>query len=400
VSRHFVAFYGFLKKCQDEFFYPKKGNTVNSYRLVYNFIMKIASFETYSNRTISFVRLRTDEGVEGWGQMSPYNADISTAVFHRQVAPHVLGKDPQDLETLLDCIIEDEYKFPGSYLCRALCGLDTAVWDLRGKIAGKPVSQLIGGSACSFPVYGSSMRRDITPQAEAERLASLRELYGYQAFKIRVGKVNGHDQDEWPGRTEALLAQVRQAVGPAVRLLADGNGCFTPQRAIQVGRLMEDLDYVHFEEPCPYWELEWTAEVAVALQIDIAGGEQDWDINQWKRIIRQHAVDIVQPDIGYIGGLSRALRVAKMAEEAGRWCVPHSANLSLITVFTLHMMTAIPNAGPYVEYSIEPTPWAENLFQPALEVQHGSVTIPPGPGWGVEINPDWLKKAESMLSTL
>ncbi len=400
MSRHFVAFYGFLKKCQDEFFYPKKGNTVNSYRLVYNFIMKIASFETYSNRTISFVRLRTDEGVEGWGQMSPYNADISTAVFHRQVAPHVLGKDPQDLETLLDCIIEDEYKFPGSYLCRALCGLDTAVWDLRGKIAGKPVSQLIGGSACSFPVYGSSMRRDITPQAEAERLASLRELYGYQAFKIRVGKVNGHDQDEWPGRTEALLAQVRQAVGPAVRLLADGNGCFTPQRAIQVGRLMEDLDYVHFEEPCPYWELEWTAEVAVALQIDIAGGEQDWDINQWKRIIRQHAVDIVQPDIGYIGGLSRALRVAKMAEEAGRWCVPHSANLSLITVFTLHMMTAIPNAGPYVEYSIEPTPWAENLFQPALEVQHGSVTIPPGPGWGVEINPDWLKKAESMLSTL
>lgn len=361
--------------------------------------MKITSLETYHNRTLSFVRLRTEDGAEGWGQMSPYNADISTAVFHRQVAPYALGTDPQDLETLLDRIIEDEYKFPGSYLCRALCGLDTAVWDLRGKVAGKPVSQLLGGKLQSFAVYGSSMRRDITPQAEAERLASLKAQFGYQAFKIRVGKVNGHDQDEWPGRTEALLSQVRQAVGENVRLLADGNSCYSPPRAIQVGRLMEELGYVHFEEPCPYWELEWTAEVAAALEIDVAGGEQDWDMSQWKRILRQHAVDIVQPDIGYLGGLSRALRVAKMADEVGRLCVPHSANLSLITVFTLHMMAAIPNAGPYVEYSIEPTPWAENLFQPALEVHSGSATIPTAPGWGVELNQDWLLSAEHLITS-
>ncbi len=356
--------------------------------------MKIISLETYSNRTLSFVRLRTDEGAEGWGQMAPFNADISTAVFHRQVAPHALGAEQQDLEVLLERIIEDEYKFPGSYVCRALCGLDTAVWDLRGKISGKNVCELLGGKTRAFPVYGSSMRRDITPQDEAQRLARLKEQFGYQAFKVRVGKVNGHDQDEWPGRTESLLAEVRQAVGEKVRLLADGNSCFTPGRAIQVGHLMEELGYVHFEEPCPYWELEWTAQVAEALTMDVAGGEQDWDLNQWQRILRLNAVDVVQPDIGYIGGLNRALKVAKMAEKAGKLCVPHSANLSFMTVFTLHMMGVIPNAGPYIEFSIEDTPWTNDLYYPALEVRSGSVEIPSAPGWGVEINPDWLAKAE------
>ena len=151
--------------------------------------MKIVSLETFSTRNLSFVRLVTDDGVEGWGQTAPFNADITAQVFHRQVAPHALGADPDDLEDLLDRIIEAEYKFPGSYVCRAMCGLDTAVWDLRGKLAGKSVCALLGGQPRPFIVYGSSMRRDITPQDEAARLAALRDRYGFQAFKIRIGKV-------------------------------------------------------------------------------------------------------------------------------------------------------------------------------------------------------------------
>jgi len=360
--------------------------------------MKITSLETYHNQTLSFVRLQTDDGAEGWGQMSPYNADISTTVFHRQVAPHALGKDPADLENLLPKILEAEYKFPGSYVCRAMCGLDTAVWDLHGRMAGKSVCELLGGVPRPFPVYGSSMRRDITPQDEAKRLAELKEQYGYSAFKVRVGKVNGHDEDEWQGRTEALIPAVRAAVGEEIRLLADGNSCYTPGRAIEVGRLMEEQGYVHFEEPCPYWELEWTAEVTAALEMPVAGGEQDYDLNQWKRIVGMHAVDIVQPDIGYIGGLSRALQVAEMAHQAGRLCVPHSANLSWITVFTLHMMGTISNAGQYVEFSIENPAWEKDLFSPALEVRDGKVAIPAGPGWGVTLNPNWLKGAEYGVS--
>jgi L-alanine-DL-glutamate epimerase-like enolase superfamily enzyme len=243
------------------------------------------------------------------------------------------------------------------------------------------------------------MSREITPEAEAARLAELRGRYGYRAFKVRVGKVCGHDEDQWPGRTEALIPAVRKAIGEDAALLADGNSCYTPARAIEVGRLLEQYHVGHFEEPCPYWELEWTAEVAAALDVPVAGGEQDYDLNQWNRILKLRAVDIVQPDIAYIGGLSRALRVAAMAKEAGLICVPHSANLSLITVFSLHMMGALPNAGPHVEFTIEQGPWWEGLYRPALEVRDGKVEIPAGPGWGVELNPAWLEKAEYQKSS-
>lgn len=360
--------------------------------------MKIQRLETFTDRNISLVRLTADDGAQGWGQMSTFNADISAQVFHRQVAPHALGADPLALDPLLGHILEAEYKFPGSYVCRALCGLDTAAWDLRGKLEGQSVCALLGGTPRPFPVYGSSMSREITPQDEAARLADLRERFGYRAFKVRVGKVCGHDEDQWPGRSEALIPAVRKAIGPGTVLLADGNSCYTPAKAIQVGRMLEQYGVGHFEEPCPYWELEWTAEVAAALDVPVAGGEQDYDLSQWRRIVRMRAVDIVQPDIGYIGGLSRALRVAKMAQEAGLVCVPHSANLALVVVFSLHMMGAIPNAGPHVEFTIEQGHWWEGLYQPALVVKDGKVDIPAGPGWGVEINPEWLGKAEYQCS--
>jgi L-alanine-DL-glutamate epimerase-like enolase superfamily enzyme len=362
--------------------------------------MKIQSLETFSNQNVCFVRLRTDDGAEGWGQTSTFNADITAMVFHRQVAPHALGTDPQALDGLLDRIIEEEYKFPGTYVCRALCGLDTAVWDLRAKLDGKSVCAYLGGTPRPFPVYASSMRRDITPQEEAERLVRLQEELGFRAFKVRVGKKTGHDQDQWPGRTEALIPAVRQALGKQAVILADGNSGFTPRRAIEVGRLLEEYKFGHFEEPCPYWEIEWTAEVAAVLQIPVAGGEQDWDLTHWRRIINLRAVDIVQPDIGYVGGLSRALRVARMAQDAGLPCVPHSANRGMVLVFSLHMMGALDYAGPHVEYGIENPSWQEGLYSPALEVVDGKIAIPDVPGWGVTINPDWLAQADYQKSEL
>jgi L-alanine-DL-glutamate epimerase-like enolase superfamily enzyme len=362
--------------------------------------MKIASIETFTREHLSMVRVRTDDGAEGWGQISPYNADISAMVMHRQIAPHALGADALDMDALVDRCLEATYKFPGSYVCRALTGLDTALWDLRGKLEGQSVCSLLGGAPGPFPVYGSSMRRDIIPEDEAERLVRLRDSYGFRAFKVRIGKVCGHDEDEWPGRTEALIPAVRRALGEDVTLLVDANSCYTPRKAIEVGQMLFEYGVGHLEEPCPYWRLEWTAEVTRALRVPVAGGEQDYDLQQWQRMVSMPAVDIVQPDICYIGGLTRALRVARMAECMGLSCVPHSANLSMVTVFTLHMMGAIPNAGPHIEFSIEPTPWTHDLYSPALIVRDGQVEIPDRPGWGVEISPSWLAGAAHQISEL
>ncbi|HAK97484.1 MAG TPA: mandelate racemase [Planctomycetes bacterium] len=356
--------------------------------------LAITSVETYTGgANLSFARVTADDGSEGWGQLSPFDADVSATILHRKIAPHVLGRDPADFEAIADRCIEANYKYPWSFVCRALCGVDTALWDLLARRAGKSVCALLGGAPRPIPVYGSSMSRTISPRDEGARMAALRDSAGFRAFKVRVGKVNGHDEDERPGRTEALIPEVRRAVGDGTGLLADGNSCYTPRRAIEVGRLLEAHGGIHFEEPCPYWELEWTAEVAAALAVPIAGGEQDNDLAQWRRMLALHAVDIAQPDVCYVGGLTRALRVAMLAADAGKLCVPHSANLSWVTVFTLHLAGVIPNAGPFVEFTIEDNAWTRNLYRPALAVENGCVAIPEGPGWGVTLDPAWLAAA-------
>ncbi len=173
--------------------------------------MKIDKLETWTRRDVSIVRVTTDDGATGFGQISPFTADISAQVFHRQVAPVALGADVADLESLSDRVIEATYKFPGSYVCRALCGLDTALWDLRGKLEGKSVCQLLGGTREYLTPYGSSMRRDITPEDEAARLAGLREKYGFKAQDSHRQGMRPR-QDQWPAVTDALLPAVRRAV--------------------------------------------------------------------------------------------------------------------------------------------------------------------------------------------
>ena len=131
--------------------------------------MIIVKLETFSNEFVGFVRVTADTGDQGWGQVSTYNADITAEIFHRQVARHAVGTDAIDFAPTLDLINEKEHKFPGSYLRRAMTGLDTALWDLRGKLEGKPVVSLLGGKPGRLRAYASSMKRDITPEDEARR---------------------------------------------------------------------------------------------------------------------------------------------------------------------------------------------------------------------------------------
>ncbi|AGI67602.1 putative mandelate racemase / muconate lactonizing enzyme family protein [Octadecabacter antarcticus 307] len=359
--------------------------------------LKISQIETFCTPLIGFVRVTAEDGSTGWGQVSTYNSDLTCEILHRQVAPWALERGMDALEAVIAEIPLREHKFPGTYIRRAMAGLDTAVWDWRGKVAGKPVTELLGGSTGSIRAYASSMRRDITPEDEAARLMALRDTYGFDAFKVRVGAECGQDRDEWPGRTEDIIPTIRNALGAKEALLVDGNSGFSPARAIKVGRMLEDNGYEHFEEPCPYWELEQTAEVTRELTIDVAGGEQDWDLQHWKRMIALRAVDIIQPDILYLGGMGLSMNVAHMGQEAGLPCTPHCANLSLVTLFTMHLLRAIPNAGRYLEFSIEGDdyyPWQRDLFlDNPYTITDGKALVSDEPGWGVEINPEWLAKS-------
>ena len=363
---------------------------------------RITRIETFATPLIGFVRVTAEDGAQGWGQVSTYNSDITCQILHRQVAPWALGRGADALEDVIAEIPLREHKYPGTYLCRAMAGLDTAVWDLRGKAVGLPVAALLGGTPGPIRAYASSMRRDITPEAETARLIALRDAHGFDAFKVRVGAECGQDRDEWPGRTEAIIPAMRRSLGADAALLVDGNSGFSPGRAIAVGHLLQDHGYEHFEEPCPYWELEQTAEVAAALSMAVAGGEQDWDLQNWRRMITLGSVDIVQPDVLYVGGMIRAMQVARMGHAAGLPCTPHAANLSMVTIFTMHLLRAVPNPGRYLELSIEGDdyyPWQRDLFvNDPYRVQNGHVTVTDAPGWGVEINPEWLARSAYLVS--
>jgi len=327
--------------------------------------------------------------------------------LHRQIAPHALGESALDIDSLVARIPELEHKFPGSYLRRALAGLDTALWDWRGRLESLPVCRLIGGEPGRLRVYASSMRRDISGEREVARLLKLRDEFGFDAFKFRIAAECGHDVDEWRGRSEDVVKRMAAAFDDGVALLADANSGYTPAKAIEVGKFLHEHRVSHFEEPCPYWELHQTREVTQALAglaIDVTGGEQDCELPTWRRIVDEHVVDIVQPDICYVGGLTRALQVAGVAQARGLPCTPHCANLSLVTLFTMHFLRAINNAGKYLEFSIEDAgyyPWQENLFvESPYTVTDGCVTVTDAPGWGADINPDWLAAADYRKSEL
>ncbi|MBD1204161.1 MAG: mandelate racemase/muconate lactonizing enzyme family protein [Rhodobacteraceae bacterium] len=366
--------------------------------------MRITRLETFGNEFLAFVRVTTEDGLTGWGQVSTYNADITTEVFHRQIAPHALGTDAENLADTLALIGEREHKYPGSYLRRAMAGLDTAIWDLLGKRAGQPVVALLGGTPGPLRAYASSMKRDITPADEAARFVRLRDEKGFTAFKWRVGRECGRDLDEWPGRTEEVIPTVARALGDGIDKLVDANSCYSPARAIEVGKRLQDNGIGHFEEPCPYWEYDQTAEVRAALDLDVTGGEQDCEFATWAHMIARQSVDILQPDVMYMGGITRTLEVARMGAAAGLPITPHAANLSLVTMCTMHLLKALPNAGRYLEFSIEGPdyyPWQEGLFLgDPYRVVDGHVTVPDAPGWGVEINPDWLAGAQWRESAL
>jgi len=361
--------------------------------------MIIDRIETLVRGELAVVRVTTRDGDVGIGQAAPYEAAITAHVLHELVAPRFLGRNAWDAEALVDEALRVSYKFPSSFILRAIAGIETALWDLQARRAGQPVWRLLGGAARdSVPVYASSMIRSISPEEEADRIAALADEFGYRAAKIRVGEAMGRDVDAAPGRTEHIIPRMREVLGDDFLLSADANGGYTAGAAIRVGRLLEEHGYFHFEEPCPFPQLDETAAVADALDIPVSGGEQDTSLPQFHRMVSRRAVDIVQPDICYIGGVSRARKVAVLAEAAGIACTPHCANASLLQVFTLHLAIAMPACIHAQEWSIERTPWTDGVFSPMPQVVDGEVAAPEEPGWGIELDPGFEPAAEVRVS--
>jgi L-alanine-DL-glutamate epimerase-like enolase superfamily enzyme len=361
----------------------------------------IAGMELLKSGRNFIVRVRTRDGAEGLSVPNAMHMIHTYPIFLNRVAPFFAGKDARRLEDLLWELYrhDDNYKYQGLALWVCVAAAEFAVLDLLGKLTGKSVGDLLGGvKRREIAVYRASGTRGNTPEEEIADLKRIVAESGAKALKFRVGGRMSKNADSLPGRTERLIPMVREAFGPGMTIYADSNSSYDAKEAIRVGRLMEQYNYGFFEEPCRFDDLEATRAVADALAIPVAGGEQEFSEAGFRWMIAHRAVDIVQPDLHYHGGFIRSLRVARMAHAAGLLCTPHMSGSGLGYLDAAHFTSILDNPVPFTEFKGD-TDVPVTSPTSSLRCEWGIVRVPSGPGFGVTIDPGFVREARRVTTS-
>ena len=343
--------------------------------------------------TYPFVRIYTDEGIVGIGECFRRQPQVTKTVIDDVLQPILIGSDPLDTEIRWQDMARAGWgvELGGAIFC-AMAGLDIAMWDIKGKALGMPIWKLLGGKVRdSIRMYASSMRRDLTPVEEAHRAVSFAEQ-GYSAYKLHSavpGKI-----DDPADETVETVREVRAAVGDDIEILVDVNGAYSAHHAIEIGKKLEALGVFHFEEPRYFTDLEGLAQVADALTIPIASGEMIFHHAQYRDLILRGRVDIIQPDIVKVPGFTEMQRISALAAAFNKPITVHNIQPTISTVAHLHFCAATPHAAYAQEYNIEPISIRDEwpVLKTPLEVKGGYMEVPNGPGLGVELDDDVVKK--------
>jgi L-alanine-DL-glutamate epimerase-like enolase superfamily enzyme len=304
-------------------------------------------------------------------------------------------QDARRLESLLwDAYrFNSNYKLQGLALWTSVAAMEMALLELMAQTAERPVADFFGGAKRrDIPVYYASGNRGNRPEAEVDYLRKLVAGSGVRALKFRLGGRMNRNADSLPGRTEALIPLVRKAFGDNMTLYADANSSYDVREATHIGRIMQEHRYAFYEEPCPFDWLWETKEVADALTMPVAGGEQEYSMRRWQWAIEHRGVDIVQPDLHYGGGFIRATQVARMAAAAGMTVVPHMSGGGLGFLDVVHFASFTPNIGPFMEFKGNADLPVECPTS-SLRCEKGVVRCPSGHGFGVRLDAAFVKKA-------
>ena len=330
-----------------------------------------------------FVHVRSKDGAEGVSLTN--GRRYLSSILQELVIPFFLGKDARKLESELLFELyryRSNYKLQGLALWSAQAWVEFALLDMLGRACGKSIGDLLGGTLRDeIDFYVASGRRDSSPEEEVEYLQSLVDETGAKAVKFRLGGRMSRNLDASPGRSEALIPLARKGLGDAIDLHGDANSSYDPEHALPIGRLLEDVGAVYFEEPCPFDHLEDTKVVADSLSLPVSGGEQEYSERRFRWMIANRGVDIVQPDLHYYGGMIRSARVANMAELAH---MPTTVHISggFGFVYMLHFASRTKDIGRYQEYKRNIERYAD-WFDPALSIRDGKLAVPTGPGVGI-----------------
>jgi L-alanine-DL-glutamate epimerase-like enolase superfamily enzyme len=354
--------------------------------------VKIASIDLLQSGKTYFVRTRSTDGAEGVIQTKDME-DFISILLHR-VAPQFVGKDARDLESLVDAAYIANYKLSGQALWCPIAYVEQSLFDMLGKTAKKQAAVLMGGVLRKeIPVYLSGSGRDTTAEEEVDVYVKGVAETGAKAVKFKIGGRMSGNRDTYPGRTDKILELAAKQLAGKVTLMADANGSYSAAKGIEIGKKLQDLHYLWFEEPCPWEELSETKKVADALEIKIAYGEQNSSLWQFQWCIENGVMDVVQPDLNYNGGFTRAARVARMARKKNMWICPHNTQTGAASVNILQFAASTSNIGPYMEYVHRGEKDKEPWYSPNFQIRNGVIPLPEEPGLGLTFDPDFLRKA-------
>jgi len=343
----------------------------------------------YKTRGTCLVEVETADGVVGWGECYGPSA-VAKSFIDTQLGARVVGRDPFDVEVIWEDLYNRIKDYgPKGMSIAAISGIDIALWDLMGKVTGKPIHKLIGGAfRTEVDAYATGMyfidMGNLVGEAveEAEGYACA----GFKAMKMKIGLGS-------VARDIERVAAVRKAIGPDVKLMVDANHSLSVPTAIRMGRRLEELDVDWFEEPISPEDIDGYVEVTRALDIAVAGGENEFTRWGFKDAITRKAMDIVQPDVCAAGGISECKKIAAMATAHGVECVPHAWGSAVGLAATIHFLASLPDqppaffpVPPMLEFEQEENPFRDHLAKAPIVQVGGRVAVPDGPGLGIEVD--------------
>lgn len=363
------------------------------------------SQQFYARRTAHIVEVSTDEGITGWGEcFGPGTIALANrAIVEQVIQPMILGDDPMNRDALWHKVynLTRDHGQKGMPL-QALSGVDIALWDIAGKVAGLPVHMLIGGAhRTRVPVYGYGMmlRREGVADMAArfeDEAAAIKGM-GFAATKMKLGL--------GPKDDVKLAEAVRRGVGDAFRFMADANHCYTTPDAFYVGRALGELDAYWFEEPVAPEDHDGYRELRAGLTVNISGGEAEFNRWGWRAILENRGLDIAQPEVCALGGISEYLRVLALCHAHFTPVINHVWGSAVAVATNLQLLAAMPPLPgglnpwePMLEFDTTDNRFRDELLADPLDIQGqvaasgGTVAIPTGPGLGVEPDRDFLAR--------
>lgn len=361
--------------------------------------LRVEALDLLRSGRFFLVRARA-AGLEGYCEAHSTVMRAAWPIFLQKVAPHFMGKDARELERTFHeaYLANSNYKWQGIPFWVSMAAAEIAILDLLGKACGKPLGELFGKvHRRKIAVYRASGNRGNSPEAEIGYLQKITAETGAKAVKFRLGARMRYDGAS-TRRDLALIPLVRKTFGKDMAIYADANGSYDVPMALRIGRLLEEQRYAFFEEPVPFDYYDETRQIADALDIPIALGEEEMSLRNFRRIIETGTAQVIQPDLLYGGGLMRAVKVARMANAAGLPCTPHISGGGLGYLYVAHFASCVEDPGPHQEYKGKEDTLPVECATSSLRSENGMLTAPSGPGLGVDVDPAVLRRAATVAA--